>query len=670
MQYAILGRTGLRVSRLGFGGMRLPMKGDKVDRDKTIPMIHRAFQAGVNYIDTAVGYCNRDSQRAVGEALKGWRQRIVVSTKNPYYNKADDRPWWKNLEDSLRRLGVETIDIYNFHSLRWQSFVDHVRGRDGQLRWMQKARDQGLIRYICFSFHDTAEALRKLAETGEFDAVTLQYNLLDRSNEPALGTCKKAGMGVVVMGPVGGGRLGSPSEAIQKMIPGARSVPEVALRFVLANPNVTVALSGMNEMRQVAENLHVASKRKPLSPAEKRRVTATLRRYKKLADLYCTGCNYCMPCPTGVDIPRNFLLLNQARVYGLEELAKQHYRRLGGKASVCLACGKCLEKCPQHIDIISQLRETVRTLDEAYGKLVVTVTPTEVARWGRRNGRFDGSVKCRVECHNLSDTDAEPQLSFSPGKNVAAKLTRQLGRLGAFQRRLASLYLEVKSLREGQPLRLGPSVAAPMEMLFGHDPLRVAIAPKAPRRSPETALKRAPLVRAETVARGAKPSARARASHALAARFAYGADALIAQFDARGAFRRPATARRGVRRSDALWVRIDLSQARGIKGAKNRPKQFDIALGFPAKSGPMPASVFRPRLGAEQVRLIRAEATGRGRRRRVLVRIPWKLLQVEPPEPGARLGVNFGMTCWPARGRASWRLAWAEGYTPHLLLTK
>ena len=661
MQYATLGRTGFEVSRLGFGAMRLPMKGDKVDRDLAIPMIHRAFEAGVNYIDSAIGYCNSDSQWTVGEALKGWRDKIVVSTKNHYYNKADDRPWWKNLEDSLKRLDVETIDIYNFHGLRWQAFEEHLAGPGAQLAWMQKAKDQGLIRHICFSFHDTAENLVKLAKTGEFDSVTLQYNLLDRSNEPALAAVRKAGMGVVVMGPVGGGRLGSPSEALRKMIPGAKSVPEVALRFVLANPNVTVALSGMSEMAHVEENVRVAAKTTPLSAAEKRRVTATLKRYKKLADLYCTGCDYCMPCPAGVEIPRNFSALNTARVYELPDNAKQQYQWTKGKASACLACGKCLEKCPQHIDIIAQLRETVRTLDDAYGKLIVRVKPTEVARLRRRDGAFDATIACRLECHNLSDEPLEPDLSFSPATGLSLKLSRPIGPLGPFERGRTRLTLEAKAFREGRPLKLGAALAGEREMIFDQDPLALAIAPMS--------LDEAPLVRAEVVGGPIAPTPKARASHALAARFASDADALTIEFDLNGDFRRPPTARRGMRQSDNLWLNLDLRDAKGLKLRKDAPTQLILGFGIPAaKTGPMPIEIHRPRRAKDLAQQIRAEVTARGQRRKALIHIPWAALQVSSPKPNARLGVNFGLTCWPPRGRAAWTLSWAQGGRGHLLL--
>ncbi len=370
MNYRTLGRTGLRVSQLGFGAMRLPMVGQGpeavVDRELAIPMIRRAFEGGVNYIDTAVGYCNNDSQQAVGEALKGWRDRIVVSTKNPYYGD-DEKAWWDNLEQSLERLGTDHVDVYNHHGLGWQRYTDAVEPRLS--KWMARAKDQGLIRHICFSFHDTAEALVKLVDTGYADVVTLQYNMLDRSLEEGIAHAHGKGMGVVVMGPVAGGRLGADTPVMRELLPQIRRVPELALRFVLANPNVTVALSGMETLAMVEENLAITSDPTALGAADYAAIDEQLDRLKATADLYCTACGYCKPCPAEIDIPRVFGLYNRGRVYGMWESARGEYASMptdtwwrAPHADVCTECGGCEEKCPQKIPIRKQLAEAHEVL--------------------------------------------------------------------------------------------------------------------------------------------------------------------------------------------------------------------------------------------------------------------------------------------------------------------
>jgi predicted aldo/keto reductase-like oxidoreductase len=371
MIYRQLGRTGYRVSQLGFGAMRLPMTevdGDQVvDRELAIPMIHRAFELGLNYIDTAVGYCNQDSQRAVGAALKGWRDKVVLSTKNHYYGE-DEKEWWTHLENSLERLDVEYIDIYNHHGLNWKRYTEDVEPRVG--KWMRKALDQGLIKHICCSFHDDNEALIRLVDTGYVESITLQYNLLYRDLEEGIAHAREKKVGVVVMGPVGGGRLGVRSEVLSQMVPGVGRVPELALRFVLSNPNVTLALSGMSTMQHVEENAATASDEVSLSEEDKVLIQGQLERLSEMAKLYCTGCRYCMPCPQEVNIPQIFELYNLGQVYGLWGVARERYasfpkRRNGGnQADACIECGECEEKCPQNIQIRDQLKAAHAALSQ------------------------------------------------------------------------------------------------------------------------------------------------------------------------------------------------------------------------------------------------------------------------------------------------------------------
>ena len=351
--------------------MRLPMVGTgavaRVNRELAIPMIHRAFAGGVNYIDTAVGYCNQDSQCAVGEALVGWRDKIIVSTKNPSYG-VEEREWWTNLENSLQRLRVDFIDVYNHHGINWNAFEQHVAPRLS--RWMHKAKDQGLIKHICTSFHDDAAALQRIIETGSVDVITLQFNLLDRKLEAGIQSAHERGIGIVVMGPVGGGRLGVRNELFEQLSPNIQRVPELALRFVLSNPQVSVALSGMSTLEQVEENLAIASDPVPLTTGDEQQIRTHLTRLQKMADLYCTGCRYCLPCQHGVDIPGIFEQYNLGRVYGLWDQARRSYRWLmDGKKSAeyCAECGECEARCPQHIPIRDQLQEAHSALSTAPG---------------------------------------------------------------------------------------------------------------------------------------------------------------------------------------------------------------------------------------------------------------------------------------------------------------
>lgn len=370
VQYRQYGNTGERLSALGFGAMRLPD-----DDDYGIECIRRSFELGVNYIDTASGYTTgsgESSEIVVGRALKGWRDKVKLATKNPAY-RAPGGPdqWWANLEQSLQRLDTDHIEFYKvFHFLSLDDFESNIVPT-GILKAVDKARDQGLFKYTLFSSHDTPENITKLIETDLFDGVLVQYNLLDRKNEDVIALAASKGMGVEIMGPVGGGRLGFSSQNITSVLDDVASTPELALRFVLSNPNVSVALSGMNTIEMVDENCATASREEPLTDDERAQLVTALEQNERLSELYCTGCNYCMPCPENVGIPQAFSAMNLHRVWGLTELARQHYARLGPdhregllQADACVECGICEDKCPQNIPIIEQLRETHETLGE------------------------------------------------------------------------------------------------------------------------------------------------------------------------------------------------------------------------------------------------------------------------------------------------------------------
>lgn len=369
LQYKEYGKTGDRVSRLGFGLMRLPMVGDHVDMDLSVELIKRSIELGVKYLDSAVGYCNSESQIAFGKGIKGLRDKVFVSTKNPYKGESADE-WQKNLDDSLERIDVNYIDFYHSHGLSWEHY-QNMLGKGKPMERFRKAKEEGLIRHMCFSCHDKPENMMKLIDTGEFAGMLCQYNLLDRKNEEAIAYAHEKGMGVAIMGPVGGGRLVAPSERIQTAV-GAKSTPEVALRFVLSNPNVTLALSGMNSMAMVEENTATAGREEPLSAKERQSILDMLEATKQLSDLYCTGCGYCMPCPNDIDIPANFSAMNYYKVWGLRDHARDQYERLGKKkksddtieawAEACIECGECEPKCPQNIPIREQLKETATAL--------------------------------------------------------------------------------------------------------------------------------------------------------------------------------------------------------------------------------------------------------------------------------------------------------------------
>jgi len=366
MQYVQLGNTGYRVSRLGFGSMRLPTIdiGGKayVDTDRAIAVLHRAFELGVNYVDSAFPYCESESEFVVGSALEQWPQgdEIIVTSKCARSYMANPGDLRRMLEHQLWKLHRDHLDFYLFHGIGW----DNWHETDAKTAWikdMLRAKEEGLVKHIGFSFHDKPENMIRLIDEGIFDLVTCQYNYLDRVNEQAIGYARERGLGVVIMGPVGGGRLAVIPKGARGLLAGLRTenAAELAIRFVLSHPGVHVALSGMSTIEMVEQNAAAIDKGS-LNTEEVATINALMEKNKRLADLYCTGCQYCLPCPNGVNIPRCFELFNYYRVYGLEEYAVENYKRLvasGHDASACTECETCLDRCPQHIDIPRQLKE-------------------------------------------------------------------------------------------------------------------------------------------------------------------------------------------------------------------------------------------------------------------------------------------------------------------------
>ena len=380
MQYRPYGRTGFQASILGYGAMRLPaLANGKVDLEKAVPMLRRGIDLGINYIDSAYGYINGTSEVAVGQAIKGYdRSQLHLATKIPTNEEHNFTPalWRATLEECLRRFDSPYIDLILFHGLTYSVFEKVLTGPAKVLDEARKAQAEGLVRHIAFSSHDEVGNIIKLIDTGEFAGMLVQYNYLDRHNEPAIAHAGEKGMGVTIMGPVAGGRLAIPGGVIVDA-EGALEMktPELALRFVWNNPAVTVALSGMNTLEMIEENALSAAKLGALDDREQVSVQQLVERNQKLADLYCTGCSYCMPCPNDVNIPENFRYMNWYRVWGMEEQARKFYNDLtaaghwtpwgfvkGLQAEACQECGECEAKCPQNLHIIDQLQEVARTL--------------------------------------------------------------------------------------------------------------------------------------------------------------------------------------------------------------------------------------------------------------------------------------------------------------------
>ena len=371
MQYRNYGSTG-KVSALGFGCMRLPeLEKDgqwSIDEEKAVPLLRRAAELGVNYFDTGYFYCHKNSEAVVGKALKPIRDKVLISTKCPMGEIRESHDYRGWLEHSLRELDTDYIDYYHFWALSRKSFLEEVLA-PGLLKQALKAKEEGLLRHISFSFHDDADAIKEIIDRGEiFETMLVQYNLLDRSNEEMIAYAAEKGLGVAAMGPVGGGRLAAPTGLSSKIAGSAMPTYELALKYVLGNPNISIALSGMGDMDMLLKNLEIANAETTLSPEEWTQIGESLERLRRFSDLYCTGCAYCQPCPAGIDIPRLFSAYTYHNVYELHGQAKEmfaKYREKSAGFGDCMDCGKCESACPQKLAI----RRELRRVEEVLGAL-------------------------------------------------------------------------------------------------------------------------------------------------------------------------------------------------------------------------------------------------------------------------------------------------------------
>jgi predicted aldo/keto reductase-like oxidoreductase len=343
-----------------------------------IPMIHRAVDAGINYFETSITYCQNRSEIQLGLALDGLRDDVYISTKSHVYRKGErgfggvsekdstGEDFKNNLNESLRKLGTDRVDFYQFHGFTLKN-LPIALAEGGPLDVLKEAKDKGLINHIGFTSHDTSVNMIKILDTGEFESMTVYHNLIQTRGSiqnplPAIEHARKLGVGVIVMGPLGGGILGMPIDRLGEKIPDTSSQVELAFRYLLSIPGVTTPISGMTKMSDVDENANLARRFKPLSPTEMKNIKDVTGKYSALIEEFCTGCGYCQPCDHGVRIPDIFRIANFNRVYGVEEWAKQQYQRMRSgpwRASVdfCIECGACEPKCPQKINIREELKE-------------------------------------------------------------------------------------------------------------------------------------------------------------------------------------------------------------------------------------------------------------------------------------------------------------------------
>ncbi len=383
MLYRKLGKTGQKVSILGFGCMRLPIidgNPENINKPLATEMLHYAIDNGVNYIDTAYPYHGLDatqggqSEILVGNALKdSYREQVNISTKLPSWliEKKEDLNYY--LDEQLKRLQTDSIDFYLLHGLGQKTWTT-LKNLD-VLEFLDAALEEGKIRYAGFSFHDEVELFKEIVDSYNWSFSQIQYNYMDQNlqaGKEGLQYIAERNLGTVIMEPLRGGCLTNnippDIQSIWYEAETKRSPAEWALRFLWDQDKINVVLSGMSTMEQVVENIRIAEEglANSLTSDEKNLIEKVKEAYSGRIHASCTGCGYCMPCPSGVDIPLNLNLLNDVYIYQNTEKPSANYKFLkakGGSASFCIECCECEEKCTQKLTIQKYLKETADTLE-------------------------------------------------------------------------------------------------------------------------------------------------------------------------------------------------------------------------------------------------------------------------------------------------------------------
>lgn len=375
MQYRYFTKDKLKVSVLGFGCMRFPIVDNDsgiIDVDKASEMLHYAIDNGVNYIDTAYPYHQGNSEAFVGNALSnGYREKVYLATKLPVWLCNSYEDFEKYLDEQLERLNTEYIDFYLLHSLSeksWNKIVD-LRIFD----FIEKAKKSGKIKYIGFSFHDELPVFKSIVDAYPWDFCQIQLNYMDRQYQagiPGLEYAIERDISVVIMEPIKGGKLATASAEIQDIWNRSkvkRTSARWALEWVYNFPDVSVVLSGMSTLEQVEENIETSrgALASSLSYEDLQLVDEVTSVYEKYIKVGCTSCEYCLPCPEGVAIPSIFDMYNNFYVYGTEENSKDRYESLikaEKDSTKCIECGICEGLCPQHLNIIQDLKDSHKVL--------------------------------------------------------------------------------------------------------------------------------------------------------------------------------------------------------------------------------------------------------------------------------------------------------------------
>lgn len=335
MEYRILGRTGLKVSRMGFGGIPI----QRIDAKGTRALMLRLQDEGINYIDTARGYTVSESY--LGEALEGIRGDFILATKSMSRTK---EAMAKDIDISLGNLRTDYIDLYQVHNPSVAQ-LEQVVAPGGALEALQEAKAAGKIGHIGLTAH-SLEVFTMGLEMPWVETIMFPYNIVESQGIDLIAKCAEKGIGFIDMKPLAGGAIEDAT---------------LALRYVCANDNVTITIPGMAELAELDQNLAAVNDTTPLTDADFARMDAIR---KELGTHFCRRCNYCAPCTVGISIPSCFLFQGYLQRYGLADWAKGRYAAMSIKASACIGCGACEGRCPYSLPIRDMLKKVAQDFGE------------------------------------------------------------------------------------------------------------------------------------------------------------------------------------------------------------------------------------------------------------------------------------------------------------------
>ncbi|MGM0380095.1 MAG: aldo/keto reductase, partial [Bacillota bacterium] len=325
----VLGSTNLKVSNVGLGGIPL----QRLDEKEAIDIVKYSFEKGINFIDTARGYSV--SEKYIGKAIKGNRDKLILATKSP---ARDYKGMKKALNESLKNLQTDFIDLYQFHFVRYKKDLDKIMSENGAYKALVEAKEAGKIGHIGITGH-SADLMLEAINLEKFETIQFPFNIVENQGIDLFKRAKELNMGTIVMKPIAGG-------AIKK--------GELSLKYILNKEFIDVAIPGMDTKDIIDKNIKVGKKLNELSKEEINKIEKIS---KSLGKNFCRRCGYCLPCPEGIDIPTQFIFEAYLNRYEIPDWANKRYQNQSVKADACIECGKCEQKCPYNLPIIEMLKK-------------------------------------------------------------------------------------------------------------------------------------------------------------------------------------------------------------------------------------------------------------------------------------------------------------------------